>query len=348
MNYLKRIVREPKVFPGDLVYYDYRTIKKFQKNSGLRNFAEVIFIALISQIVFLFLSLIFSNYANEQVKNDLINSIASFSKAIGLKNINILVAIFYLPIALTITSIIWRAKNYLLNELSLDIETSLDKLFLYFLIPILFSAATFCVFSIYLYELWFVFCALCFFITFIITLTNFVAVSKGNKYRIAIPRRNDGRIYTKTNKYGFRHQIYRWMWLLAGWTSLTAFFGISLFLLIHFVLISNDTKIMGSINMCMLIGINYVSCTLTCLLIHNFTYLSKSVQPSCIESYEKEINEVIKSMNFKREGNQDNLGVYKWPLIKLQYRAIQHLRNQDVRDKKLNQWYDKIKPLVEK
>lgn len=327
MNYLKRFIREPEGLEDKHYIYDYKTIKNFQKNSGLKDFAVTLYLALIAEIVFLYLSLRY----NEEYKNDeLILSLLALTNYINLNNIDFFIKIFYLPVALTTAFIIFRSKNYLLYELPLDIDTKIDKMF-ELLIPLIFSIIVYFIFNIHYYKYWFLLSSVCFFITSIVSYLKLFSIKRHNKYRIPIPKRSAERKYYKdNNKWGFRWQLFRWSNWLVIWWFLTFVVGI----------------LMCFLNINILFFVNYIVGIMTCSVIHNFTFLSKSVQPVCIEAYEKEIEEVINSMSYSSDSSA-KAPIKKWELLKLQIRSYQHLKKKDVNEKKLKSWFTDISKVIE-
>lgn len=342
MIFYRNIV-EPKELneKPHLYTYDYEVIKKYQKKSGITDFATALYIALIAEIIFLYFGPSLFNY-----NCDIINQIHSNIKIIDLY---FLYKIYYIPIAFTVAFIVWRAKNYLIDELPIDVDTRWDKL-LYLVTPILFSFFVYYLFNPCNLLFWLVSCSFFFFTTLLISLKRYYSLCQNNRYRIKIPKRR--KQYSDFNLYGYRQQVWRWSLLLIFETFALAAIGLLNYLyqksLLEKILTNNHTSFIidtPNINLFLLLIINYLACLIICLIIYYMTVLSKSVRPVSLESYEKELELHIASMGYDKNNPTKSISK-KWALLEIQYRALEYLRTSDIQNKDLILWKHEMDEII--
>jgi hypothetical protein len=327
-----RNISKPSNLPDNLYIYDYKTIKKYQQISGLKEFSSILYIALLAEIVFLF----FSSHYSEKCF-----FLENMQIQLGFSSINFFKKVFYLPIVLTVAFIIWRAKNYLLFELPLDIDTRFDKL-LDVSTPIIFSFFVYFALNPCNIYYWLFACAVFFLLTTILTLKRYLTLRKENKYRMKIPYREKYNV--EFNVHGYRAQVGRWCLLLLFETIAIVFIGIAIWLSDWLILSNSEHHISKSINslvyngnLIIIVVLNYLVGAIICLFIYYMTTLSKSVRPVSIEAYEKEMMSEINQMSFN-PSNSSFLFQKKWFLLKIQYRALKYLRRSDIKNKQLFVW----------
>lgn len=333
-----RKIKEPKNLPDSLYIYNYKIIKKYQNSTGLKDFTSVLYIALLAEIVFL--------YFSPHSVSEKCSTFDEMQLALGFANASLFKKIFYLPIAFTLAFIIWRAKNYIIYELPLDIDTRFDKL-LDVLIPITFSFIVYYTFNPRNLSYWLFACSMFFLLTFILAIKRYVSIRSENKYRIKIPYRS--KHYAEYNIWGFRAQLGRWALLLGLETALIIITGLIVFFITWFVLFNQNhwiNKILNDItsnsNYKIIIIMNYLIGIIICLVIYYMTLLSKSVRPISIEAYEKEMESEISKMSYGEDYAKNKFFRKKWPLLKIQYRALKYLRKSDINDETYQNWKNEM------
>jgi hypothetical protein len=318
------VVDIPEDIPDKFFIYNYDLIKKYQRNTISFQFAKILYDAIIAEIVFLFLfthklSNIHSDNILFAIYNNLVLYIDFLSYPIFLK-------IYVLPICITLIFLIWRAKNFLLYEVSLDIDTEYDK-FMYMLTPILFSIGVYIslriismnntttdIFSI---KSWLFGCFFIFLTTFSVNLKRFISIIRDNKYRIRPPRQIA--VFDDYNIFGYVNQLRKWLFLLTFETIIFLVCSILMFLS-NYVFI--EFKVLS-----LLVIINPIICFLVCYIVYSLTSNSKSVRPISIESYKRELSDFFNSQSYGKENNNKSI-----KSVRLQYKALQYLKKKEVKE----------------
>lgn len=319
-----RDVEIPKNLPDHFFIYDYKVVKKCLRSSVCYEFASILYLAIIAQIVFL----CFHPHIPYQERTVLETMHASF----GMFGIDTFRKIFLLPIGFTLVFIMWRVKNYLLNELSLDIDTRIDKIF-YMMTPIIFASIVYFTFHPCFMNYWLLGITAISIVTLLLTLKRFYTLSKNNGYRRRIPFRRDP--FDEFNLLGYVRQVARWAVLLFFETATIGGCGTLILLLEQWLLRSGLVR--------WIILTNYLVALIICVIVYIMTTYSKSVRPASIGSYEKEMEIEIDGMSYKKK-------IYKArKFLKLQKYALEYLKKEEyLENSYLIRWKNDLDSLIKR